>query len=176
MTLLLHFGFMTAHPPRGILNIVNEHENQNRQHFHRPKLANLIRLWCQQHTAACTRDRHPRTCEDGQPGNRKLRGERLSLKNRHHNRRQPVWSLHLPDGSVCEEWAFFHSQCGPSPGKPITGTDSPEIANPASANCEQKGGKVEIRTAADGSQSGVCVFPNGKECDEWALSKGECAP
>ncbi|PYY09635.1 MAG: hypothetical protein DMG61_22730, partial [Acidobacteria bacterium] len=23
---------------------------------------------------------------------------------------------------------------------------------------------------------GVCVFPNGKECDEWALYKAQCSP
>jgi hypothetical protein len=28
--------------------------------------------------------------------------------------------------------------------------------------------------AADGSQSGVCVFPDGSTCDEWAYFRGEC--
>ncbi len=49
------------------------------------------------------------------------------------------------------------------------------LPNPASVFCESKGYRVEIRTAADGSQSGVCIFPNG-ECDEWAYFRGECAP
>jgi putative hemolysin len=48
------------------------------------------------------------------------------------------------------------------------------ISNPASVYCEQKGNKLEIRTAADGSQSGVCVFPDGSTCDEWAYYRGEC--
>jgi putative hemolysin len=48
------------------------------------------------------------------------------------------------------------------------------IPNPASVYCEQNGNKLEIITAADGSQSGVCVFPDGATCDEWAYFRGEC--
>jgi putative hemolysin len=48
------------------------------------------------------------------------------------------------------------------------------MPNPASVYCEQKGNKLEIRSAADGSQSGVCVFPDGSTCDEWAYYRGEC--
>jgi putative hemolysin len=40
------------------------------------------------------------------------------------------------------------------------------LPNPASVYCEQNGGKLEIVTAADGSQSGRCVFPDGTGCDE----------
>ena len=50
------------------------------------------------------------------------------------------------------------------------------IPNPASVYCEQNGNKLEISTAADGSQSGVCVFPDGSTCDEWAYYRGECGP
>lgn len=50
------------------------------------------------------------------------------------------------------------------------------LANPASVFCEQQGGKLEIRTAADGSQSGMCLFEDGSQCDEWAYFRGECAP
>ncbi len=66
----------------------------------------------------------------------------------------------------------------PSAGKPEEqgGRGSTGIANPASANCEQLGGRVEIRTAGDGSQTGYCVFPGGKECEEWALMREECLP
>ena len=52
----------------------------------------------------------------------------------------------------------------------------PDMANPASVYCVQEGGKVDIRTAADGSQTGFCVFPDGSECDEWAFLRGECKP
>jgi putative hemolysin len=59
-----------------------------------------------------------------------------------------------------------------------TGTDMPQanMPNPASVYCTQKGNKHEIQTAADGSQSGVCVFPDGNTCDEWAYFRGECGP
>jgi putative hemolysin len=50
------------------------------------------------------------------------------------------------------------------------------VANPASVFCVNQGGKVDIRSAADGSQSGFCVFPGGGECDEWAYYRGECKP
>jgi putative hemolysin len=57
------------------------------------------------------------------------------------------------------------------------GTDIPlNMPNPASVYCEQNGNKLEIQTAADGSQSGVCVFPDGSTCDEWAYMRGECGP
>jgi putative hemolysin len=58
-----------------------------------------------------------------------------------------------------------------------TATDIPQVnmPNPASVYCEQNGNVLEIRTAADGSQSGVCIFPDGSTCDEWAYYRGECS-
>ncbi|HXZ79404.1 MAG TPA: DUF333 domain-containing protein [Terriglobales bacterium] len=50
------------------------------------------------------------------------------------------------------------------------------LANPASVNCGKRGGKTVIRKKADGSEYGVCVFPNGAECEEWALLRGQCSP
>jgi putative hemolysin len=48
------------------------------------------------------------------------------------------------------------------------------IPNPASVYCTQNGNKLEIHTVADGSQNGICVFPDGSACDEWAYYRGEC--
>ncbi|MFH1329393.1 MAG: DUF333 domain-containing protein [Actinomycetota bacterium] len=76
------------------------------------------------------------------------------------------------DGSECEEWAFMRGEC--QPGQSLGGETG--IPNPASVFCEEQGGTVEIVTAADGSQSGVCHFPDGSVCDEWAFFRGECAP
>ena len=50
------------------------------------------------------------------------------------------------------------------------------LPNPASVYCTQNGNRLEIRTAADGSQSGICVFPDGSSCDEWAYYREECGP
>ena len=55
-------------------------------------------------------------------------------------------------------------------------TTAPGLANPASIYCGEQGGTLEIRSDAVGNQSGVCVFADGSECDEWAFFRGECAP
>src|SRR5512135_2117065 len=57
-----------------------------------------------------------------------------------------------------------------------TSTPAPNMPNPAAVYCEQHGGKLEIVTAADGSQSGLCIFPDGSTCDEWAYFRGKCKP
>ncbi|MHC1739801.1 MAG: DUF333 domain-containing protein [Anaerolineaceae bacterium] len=59
-----------------------------------------------------------------------------------------------------------------------TATEIPflNMPNPASVYCEQNGNTLIIQTAADGSQSGICVFSDGSTCDEWAYFKGECGP
>lgn len=50
------------------------------------------------------------------------------------------------------------------------------MPNPASVYCEQHGGKLVFRPDAAGGVAGVCRFPDGSECDEWAYSRGECQP
>jgi len=81
------------------------------------------------------------------------------------------------DGSQCDEWAFYRGECSPgqASGEAVMGGDT-QLPNPASVYCEEQGGTSEIVTAADGSQSGVCHFPDGSVCDEWAFFQGECAP
>jgi putative hemolysin len=63
-----------------------------------------------------------------------------------------------------------------APGSAATDMPQAKMPNPASVHCEQNGNKLEIQTAADGSQSGLCVFPDGSTCDEWAYFRGECGP
>ncbi|MCP4211870.1 MAG: DUF333 domain-containing protein, partial [Halieaceae bacterium] len=75
----------------------------------------------------------------------------------------------FPDGSECEEWAFFREECAPGD------QDNIGMPNPASVHCEDEGGKLEIRDEA-GGQVGYCLFPDGSECEEWAYFRGECAP
>lgn len=50
------------------------------------------------------------------------------------------------------------------------------MSNPASVYCTLQGNKLEIVIASDGSQSGICIFPDGSTCDEWAYYRGECGP
>lgn len=47
------------------------------------------------------------------------------------------------------------------------------MVNPASENCIQKGGKLEIRKNKKG-EYGVCLFDDNRQCEEWALFRGEC--
>jgi hypothetical protein len=81
------------------------------------------------------------------------------------------------NGTTCEEWALFRGegcQAGPSvnqtPAEPASNQTG--LANPASVNCVNIGGKVDIKDSAAG-QYGMCTFTNGTTCEEWALFRGE---
>ena len=50
------------------------------------------------------------------------------------------------------------------------------LANPASTNCVNHGGKLLIETDGSGGQFGICQFPDNRQCEEWALLRGECPP
>jgi uncharacterized protein len=81
------------------------------------------------------------------------------------------------NGTTCEEWALFRNE-GCKPFSPAT-TTAPAVgmANPASVNCGKVGAVNEIMKNADGSEFGMCKFPNGTSCKEWALYHGEgCKP
>jgi putative hemolysin len=75
------------------------------------------------------------------------------------------------DGSECEEWAFFRGECAPGSPQP-----SANMPNPASVNCTDEGGTLEIRQDANDGEFGMCVFADNTECEEWALLRGTCAP
>jgi len=47
------------------------------------------------------------------------------------------------------------------------------VPNPASFYCEEMGYEVELRTVAGGTQ-GICIFPDGRECEEWEFLSGSC--
>lgn len=70
---------------------------------------------------------------------------------------------------------LFLAGCGKSDINPITEPEPMGMANPASVYCEENGGVLEMREEEAG-QYGVCVFPNGSECEEWAFYRGECEP
>lgn len=46
-------------------------------------------------------------------------------------------------------------------------------ANPASANCVKAGGRLAIEKKP-GGEYGVCYFDDNRQCEEWALLRGEC--
>ena len=68
---------------------------------------------------------------------------------------------------------FLSGSCSPRTTSPSVSAEV-DISNPASEYCLQQGNILEIITAEDGSQSGLCVFPDGGSCDEWAYFRGEC--
>ncbi len=81
----------------------------------------------------------------------------------------------FPDGSECDEWAYYRGECGPG-GIQTDSTPVADMPNPASVYCEENGGKVELRDDPSGGVAGFCVFPDGSECDEWAYFRDECGP
>jgi putative hemolysin len=63
-------------------------------------------------------------------------------------------------------------------GQPTAGQteQKAELPNPASLSCTKKGGKLEIRKDSKGGEYGVCIFPDGRECEEWAFIRDQCSP
>jgi putative hemolysin len=48
------------------------------------------------------------------------------------------------------------------------------MANPASENCIKQGGTLQIEDLDDQGQIGVCYFEDNRQCEEWALMRGDC--
>ena len=48
------------------------------------------------------------------------------------------------------------------------------MANPASANCTKQDGTLSIEERGDGGQYGICTFEDNRQCEEWALMRGDC--
>jgi Tol biopolymer transport system component/putative hemolysin len=69
--------------------------------------------------------------------------------------------------------------CG-SPAPPLQETPTPlatqpaQLPNPASQNCIDQGGSLTIEVRGDSGQYGVCTFEDNRQCEEWALLRGEC--
>ncbi|MFQ5787598.1 MAG: DUF333 domain-containing protein [Thermodesulfobacteriota bacterium] len=51
---------------------------------------------------------------------------------------------------------------------------SGQLANPASENCVEKGGKLIIEKRGDGGEYGICLFEDNRQCEEWAMFRGNC--
>lgn len=55
----------------------------------------------------------------------------------------------------------------------IFSTNTTKIANPASVNCINLGGTLEIVLTEHG-EYGICTFEDGSQCEEWLLYREEC--
>jgi putative hemolysin len=64
----------------------------------------------------------------------------------------------------------------PVPTPFIEGEEDPFIGipNPASFYCQEMGYELDLRDAEGGTE-GICIMPNGAECEEWDFLAGSCA-
>lgn len=70
--------------------------------------------------------------------------------------------------------AVFLASCANS-GQPNSNSSSKvQIANPASVYCGEVGGRTFTKTLPDGTEYGVCLFEDNRQCGEWALFRNEC--
>lgn len=67
------------------------------------------------------------------------------------------------------------SEVPPLPDSNISSEEPAAIglANPASVYCEEMGYALEMQETEEGTV-GVCVFPDGEECEEWGFLAGRC--
>ncbi len=71
-------------------------------------------------------------------------------------------------------WACSRTDAGSNPA-PVGKEKHPSyLPNPASVNCVKKGGKVIIEKRGDGGEYGMCLFEDNRQCEEWALFRGNC--
>ncbi len=98
-----------------------------------------------------------------------------------YDRQSPIGKLDKAwDEAVRRKWtvvdmkadwkAIYPFEKGQSPAS----ATPPQLANPASKNCVEKGGTLRMERRPDGGQFGVCVFTDNYQCEEWALFRGEC--
>lgn len=86
-----------------------------------------------------------------------------------------VWQkvINHESGERAEEINEMIVKSSANPQTP-TASSGVRLANPASENCLHVGGKLMIQQTPNGGQYGVCVFEDNRQCEEWALMRGEC--
>jgi putative hemolysin len=71
--------------------------------------------------------------------------------------------------AVAIMFALALCACTTTPTPSATTQASVGMANPASVACINQGGKLDLRKDEAGNVSGICVFADGRQCEEWAL-------
>ncbi len=74
------------------------------------------------------------------------------------------------NGTSCDVWEYWYGTC--TPGQ--AAASAPGLANPASENCIAQGGTLSIAEGGSGGQYGICYFEDNRQCEEWALLRGDC--
>ncbi len=78
---------------------------------------------------------------------------------------------YVQDGDVCNPQCYYSEP--PCLAPSIMCNQQVQIANPASVNCIDNNGTLEIVDTPQG-QVGMCTLPSGKVCEEWAYFREEC--
>jgi putative hemolysin len=75
---------------------------------------------------------------------------------------------------VCEQsgWVKHGNPRDPKPERVCgviqkNSAGNTSVANPASVFCLDEGGSIEFRADANGNMYGVCIFDDGRTCEEW---------
>lgn len=81
--------------------------------------------------------------------------------------------------SACATGQVDNTQTNASPATSVTPViTSTQMANPASVNCEKQGGTLLLMDKiVDGKnlgQYGICYFEDNRQCEEWAMLRGDC--
>lgn len=64
--------------------------------------------------------------------------------------------------------------CSREPPPERGGAAAPQLANPAAENCSALGGRHIVERRPDGAEFGVCLFEDNRQCEAWALLRGDC--
>lgn len=70
--------------------------------------------------------------------------------------------------------ALLSAACASTTPTPTEIIEPVGLPNPASQNCLDQGGDLTIMARGDGGQYGVCFFEDNRQCEEWALMRGDC--
>jgi putative hemolysin len=64
--------------------------------------------------------------------------------------------------------------CGSNPAADETPPSAARLANPASMHCGRLGGQLGIERTPEGAEYAVCTFQDNRQCEEWAMFRGQC--
>jgi putative hemolysin len=89
-----------------------------------------------------------------------------------------VWFGILLALVVCLVYWYTLEPAPVTPEDTQSQTQNTQLANPASVNCVNLGGQLEIvNDDVSGGQVGYCHLKDGRVCEEWALMRdGSCTP
>ncbi len=68
------------------------------------------------------------------------------------------------------DWLRFHHDTAAYPHTKASRTDGESCPE----NCVKQGGTLAIQKRGDGGEYGVCIFEDNRQCEEWAMLRGEC--